>query len=278
MSNWFITGISSGLGRALAETLLARGDRVFGTVRAIERVAELRARYPDRLHVAALDLRAIDAVHAVVEDAFAALGSIDAVVNNAGYGLFGAAESLTLEQIKDQLATNLLAPIEVARAALPYLRRQGRGRLIAISSYGGQATHGGASLYHASKWGLEGFFDALAQEVAPFGIGVTIVEPGAARTGFRAAATAALGADLDAYRGTPIGQLRTVLSDPARTPGGDPQRMAEAIVESAAAEPAPLRLVLGSDAQAILDRALSARLEQVRAQAETASRTDAVAG
>ena len=122
---------------------------------------------------------------------------------------------------------------------------------------------------------MEGFFESLAQEVASFGIGVTIVEPGAARTGFRDAASTQLGAVPDAYRDTPLAHLRAVLSDPARTPGGDPQRMAERIIASIAIDPAPLRLVLGSDAQAILEKALGARLESVRAQAGSAADTDA---
>ncbi|WP_380782898.1 SDR family oxidoreductase [Sphingomonas sp. R86520] len=273
MQHWFITGVGSGLGRAMTEHLLKRGDRVFGTVRKLDTVSDISAQYGDRFEVAQLDLTDIDAIRPVVDAAFAT-GPIDVVVNNAGYGLFGAAEGLSHEQIRHQLDTNLVGPIEIARAALPHLREQGRGQIIAISSYGGQATHPGASLYHASKWGLEGFFDSLAQEVASFGIGVTIVEPGASRTGFRSNAFERIGADVDAYRDTPLGHLRTVLTDPARTPNGDPEAMAAAIVENADSGNKELRLVLGSDAQMILDRALSQRLESVRSQAASAAGTD----
>jgi NAD(P)-dependent dehydrogenase (short-subunit alcohol dehydrogenase family) len=273
MQKWFITGVSSGLGRAMTEQLLARGDKVFGTVRTLDTVADLVAQFGDAFEVAQLDLSDTDAIRAVVDAAFDT-GAIDVVVNNAGYGLFGAAEGLTVEQIRHQLDTNLIGPIEVTRAALPHLREQGRGQLIAISSYGGQATHPGASLYHASKWGLEGFFDSLAQEVASFGIGVTIVEPGASRTGFRTNASERIGADVHAYRETPIGHLRGVLSDPARTPNGDPKRMAAAIIANADSGTTALRLVLGTDAQGILERVLSQRLESVRAQKISASATD----
>jgi NAD(P)-dependent dehydrogenase (short-subunit alcohol dehydrogenase family) len=257
----------------MAAQLLKRGDRVFGTVRNPESVAELVAEHAPRLQVAQLDLSDVDAIRTVVDCAFSK-GPIDVVVNNAGYGLFGAAEGLTSEQIRHQIDTNLVGPIEVARAALPHLRQQGGGRLVAVSSYGGQATHPGASLYHASKWGLEGFFDSLSQELAPLGIGVTIVEPGASRTNFRATASERLGAGVEAYRETPIGHLQAVLTDPARTPNGDPERMAAAIISSADEEQARLRLVLGSDAQAILDRVLSQRLEAVRAQSAAAAETD----
>jgi NAD(P)-dependent dehydrogenase (short-subunit alcohol dehydrogenase family) len=277
MQSWLITGVGSGLGRALASQLLEAGHRVFGTVRNVEAVADLAVKHGDRFLSAVLDVSETARIPAVVNEAFAAFGRIDAVVNNAGYGLFGAAEALDTAQIRHQLDTNLVAPIEVARAALPHLRAQGGGQLIAISSYGGQATHPGASLYHASKWGLEGFFDSLAQEVAPFGIKVTIVEPGAARTGFRQAAAAQLGNGLEAYASTPLAHLRTILEDPARTPTGDPQRMAARIIESVTSKEAPLRLVLGSDALAILEKALEGRLDQVRSQASSAPATDASA-
>ncbi len=215
------------------------------------------------------------AIPAVIDAAFERFGRIDVVVNNAGYGLFGAVEGLSSDQIRHQIDTNLVGPIELTRAVLPRLREQGGGRLVAISSYGGQATHPGASLYHASKWGLEGFFDSLAQEVAGFGIGVTIVEPGGARTGFRSAAGERAGANVAAYADTSIGRLREFLANPAAQPPGDPARMAQAIIDSVAVAPAPLRLVLGSDAHRILAATLAKRLAEVEAQAETAARTDA---
>ncbi|SEN18811.1 Short-chain dehydrogenase [Luteibacter sp. UNCMF331Sha3.1] len=272
--NWFITGVSSGLGREMAAQVLARGDRVFGTVRDTTRVAELKARYDAGFDVEALEMSDTQAIHRVVDMAFQKLGRIDVIVNNAGYGLFGAAEGLTDTEVAHQIDTNLVAPITVTRAALPHLRAQGGGRIMAVSSYGGQATHPGASLYHASKWGLEGFFDSLHGEVASFGIDVTIVEPGGARTAFRATAGARMGMEIDAYKDTPVGMIRQVLNDPARVPNGDPARMVAAMIESVGQTPAPKRLVLGTDAYAMIQKALVDRLAAVEAQKDTAARTD----
>jgi NAD(P)-dependent dehydrogenase (short-subunit alcohol dehydrogenase family) len=274
MQTWFITGISSGFGAELAKQLLARGDRVAGTVRDQGAVSELRDQYGEKLWVAELDLVDGPAIGEVVRKAFADLGRIDVVVNNAGYGLFGALEGLSDDQISHQIATNLTGSIRVVRAAVPHLREQGGGRILQLSTYGGQATHAGASLYHASKWGVEGFMDSIAQELAPFGIGVTIVEPGGARTNFRGAAGASLGAKLDAYDGTPAGMVHAVLTDPARVPNGDPVKMVEAMIASVEHEPAPRRLVLGSDAFAMIRKALQERLADVESQQQTASQTD----
>jgi NAD(P)-dependent dehydrogenase (short-subunit alcohol dehydrogenase family) len=221
---WFITGINSGFGRAMVEQLLTRGDRVAGTVRNLSTVDDLKRKYGDLLWTAQLDMTDAPAIRRVVDSAFAECGKIDVIVNNAGYGLFGAAEGLTDAQVLHQINTNLLGPIQVTRAALPCLREQGGGRILALSTYGGQATYPGASLYHASKWGLEGFFDSIAGEIASFNIGVTIVEPGGARTGFRSTAGASMGASPEAYKGTPVDMIHTILNDPARVPTGDPIR------------------------------------------------------
>jgi NAD(P)-dependent dehydrogenase (short-subunit alcohol dehydrogenase family) len=182
---WFITGVSSGFGRELTGQLLERGDRVVGTVRDARKVTDFVERYPDAFHAEVLDLTDTKAMREVVERSFARLGRIDVVVSNAGYGLFGAAEELSDEQVDAVIATNLVGSIQLIRAVLPHLRDQGGGRIIQISSYGGQVAFPGNSLYHATKWGIEGFAESVAQEVAPFGIGMTIVEPGGARTEFR---------------------------------------------------------------------------------------------
>jgi NAD(P)-dependent dehydrogenase (short-subunit alcohol dehydrogenase family) len=271
---WFITGINSGFGREMTEQLLARGDRVAGTLRKLEAVDDLRAKYGDRLWTALLDMTDLPAIHAVVTRAFADLGTIDVVVNNAGYGLFGPAEGLTDDQVRHQIDTNLVGPIQLTRAALPHLRAQRGGRILAISTYGGQATHPGASLYHASKWGLEGFFDSLASEVATFGIGVTIVEPGGARTAFRKTAAAQMGAVDDAFKDTPIGGMRQYLSNPSILPGGDPVKMVKVMIESADQTPAPKRIVLGTDSYTMIQKALTERLAAVEEQKELASSTD----
>ena len=155
--NWLITGVSSGFGRELATQLLDRGETVIGTVRRADSVADLIGKYPDTFHRELLDVTDTNAVRDVVDRSFTALGRIDVVVSNAGYGLFGAAEELSDEQVSHIIATNLLGSIQLIRASLPHLRAQGGGRIIQISTYGGQVAFPGNSMYHATKWGIEGF-------------------------------------------------------------------------------------------------------------------------
>lgn len=271
---WFITGISSGLGLALTKQLLLQGNRVIGTVRSDQPVKALVAEYPKTLSVLKLDLSLTDSIEAIVSQAFRDAGRIDVVVNNAGYGLFGPAEGLSTHQIKHQIDTNLLGPVLVTRTALPFLRQQGGGRVIAISSYGGQATHPGASLYHASKWGMEGFFESLAKEVAPFGISVNIVEPGSSRTAFRGNAGERMGELPDAYRDTPLGHMLSRLKDKGYIAKGDPEKMASMILQLTDMESAPMRLILGSDAYDFIEAALEERLFSLREQQTQAHVSD----
>ena len=182
---WFITGTSSGFGRLMTEKLLARGDTVVATLRRTGALDDLRTQYADRLDVVELDVTDSAAVRRTVDAAFAAHERIDVVVSNAGYGLFGAAEELTDEQIRRQIDTNLIGSMQLIRAALPHLRTQGGGRILQVASEGGQYAYPGFAAYHATKWGIEGFVESVAQEVAPFGIGMTLLEPGGARTEFR---------------------------------------------------------------------------------------------
>jgi NAD(P)-dependent dehydrogenase (short-subunit alcohol dehydrogenase family) len=270
---WFITGVNSGFGRLMTEQLLASGDRVAGTVRKMDAMDNLKEKYGDLLSLNLLDMTDTPQINQVVNNAFADLGKIDVIVSNAGYGLFGAAEEFSDEQITHQLSTNLLGPIMLVRAALPYLRSQGGGRIIGLSTFGGQAALPGGSMYHASKWGLEGFLDAMSIELAVFKIGVTIIEPGSARTNFRATG-AQLGQPLDAYKGTPAGMVHAMIKDPSRVPPGDPAEMSAIIIESVDQEPAPKRIVLGSDSWGIIRKALADRLAVVEAQNELAASTD----
>jgi NAD(P)-dependent dehydrogenase (short-subunit alcohol dehydrogenase family) len=195
------------------------------------------------------------------------------IVSNAGYGLFGAAEELSDEQVAHQLSTNLVGPIQLVRAALPHLRAQGGGRIIGLSTYGGQAALPGGSLYHASKWGLEGFLDSIGQELAPFKIGVTIMEPGGARTNFRFGG-AQLGTPIEAYKGTPAAMVHTMIKDTWRLPPGDPARMAKIIIDTVEQIPAPKRIALGSDAYGAIHKALTDRLAVLEAQKDLAFSTD----
>ena len=162
---WLITGVSSGFGRHLTEQLLARGERVVGTVRKPTTVEDLAKAHPDGFRAEVLDVRDTAALRAVIDRTVADFGRIDVAISNAGYGVFGAAEELSDEQIEAILATNLTASIQFIRAVLPPMRSAGGGRIIQMSTYGGQVAFPGNSLYHASKWGIEGFCESVAQEV-----------------------------------------------------------------------------------------------------------------
>ena len=270
---WLITGVNSGFGRHMTELLLARGDRVAGTVRKIEAMHDLKAQYGERLWLAELDLTDTPAIRRVVDRAFEALGRIDVVVSNAGYGLIGAAEEVTDEQIVHQINTNLLGSIQLVRAALPHLRAQGGGRIMQLSSMGGQATFPGGSLYHATKWGIEGFIDSVAQEVAAFNISCTLVEPGGARTDFRYRSSR-LGPKIEAYSVSPASIGRRIIEEGTSLSIGDPARMAAIMIHSAAQNPAPKRIALGSDAYSVMHKQLGERLAALEAQKDLAFSTD----
>jgi NAD(P)-dependent dehydrogenase (short-subunit alcohol dehydrogenase family) len=267
-TTWFITGTSSGFGRLLTERLLARGDRVAATLRRPEALEDLRAEHGGRLWLARLDVTDTEQVHRVVADAFKALGTIDVVVNNAGYGVFASVEEATDAQIRRVIDTNLLGSIHVIRAALPHLRAQRHGRILQVSSAGGQTTYPNFSYYHASKWGIEGFCETVAREIAPFGIGVTIVEPGATPTGF--------GGSLDTapvmpeYENTPAGEVRRAITGGGFTLSNDPRKIAAAMIDLVDTGTAPLRLPLGSDTYDDVRASLVARLAEHDAQRDVA--------
>jgi NAD(P)-dependent dehydrogenase (short-subunit alcohol dehydrogenase family) len=270
--NWFITGASSGLGRLMSERLLRRGDRVIATVRREGALEDLQQEHGDRVAVALLDVTDKAGIRAVVDDAFARMRRIDIVVSNAGYGLFGAAEELTDGQIDQQIATNLTGSIQLIRASLPHLRRQGSGRILQVSSEGGQIAYPNFSLYHATKWGIEGFVESVAQEVAPFGIDFIIVEPGPTSTNFGASLVRA--APMAAYDDTPAGALRRAIAEGSFAVKGDAQRTADAIISAADEVNPARRLVLGSTAHNSISRALAQRLAAIEAQQEIAFSAD----
>lgn len=265
---WFITGASRGMGRELVEQLLARGDTVAATLRRPEQLDDLAAQYGERLWRRTLDVTDAEDVRAAVDEAFAAHGRIDVVVSNAGYGVFGVAEDLTDEHIDQLIATNLTGSIQLARTVLPHLRRQGGGLIMQMSSMGGLMTFPGFSIYHASKWGIEGFFDALAIEVEPFGIRTTLIEPGVVRTGFFAAAPRVPFSE--PYQGGPA-EMDPITEE---TMPDDPVRTIAAIIRAADAEVPPRRLVLGSDAWMLVTGALRQRLDEVTAQRDNAATAD----
>lgn len=271
-STWFITGTSSGFGRLLTERLLARGDRVAATVRKPQALADLKVQYGDHLWIASLEMTDSNAIRAAIDKAFEDLGRIDVIVSNAGYGLFGAAEELDDSQIRDLIDTNLIGSIQLLRAALPHLRKQGGGRILQVSSEGGQMAYPGFSLYHATKWGIEGFVESVRQEVAPFGIGLTLVEPGPTQTNFGASLISSEPADT--YKDTPVGELRRAFSEGSFDIKGDPNKMVEAMIASVEQDPAPRRLTFGAAAYTSIHGALTGRLRELENQQEAALAMD----
>src|SRR6201989_2653720 len=195
---WFITGTSRGFGREWAKAALERGDRVAATARDPSTLDDLAAEHGDALLALALDVTDRDADFAAVRRAHEHFGRLDIVVNNAGYGQFGMVEELSEADARDQIETNLFGALWVTQAALPFLRAQGSGHIIQVSSIGGISACSNVGIYNASKWGLEGFSQALAQEVADFGIHVTLIEPGGFSTDW-GGSSARHAEPLDAY-------------------------------------------------------------------------------
>ena len=272
---WMITGVSSGFGREMTEQLLSAGDRVIGTVRSTEKVADLIQKYPDTFDCVILDVTDAVKVTEKVNEAAATHGRIDVYVSNAGYGLVGSAEELSLDEIDRILNTNLRGSIAFIRAAIPHLRKQGGGRIIQISSYGGQVAYPGNSLYHATKFGIEGFCESVAQEVAPFGIDVTIVEPGGARTEFRYG-SARVAKLMPEYDGSATHAFLKMLDPKNGLAPGDPAKMAARIIESAETEKPLLHMVLGSQALKATIATLQKRLAEYETETELAASTDIV--
>ena len=270
---WLITGVSSGFGYEMTKQLLESGDTVIGTVRNTKKIEELIAKFPKTFDCQILDVTDVPAVHATVDAAFTKHGRIDVIVSNAGYGLFGAAEELTDAEVDHIIATNLTGSIALIRSALPYLRKQESGNIIQISSYGGQVAFAANSMYHATKFGIEGFCESVAQEMAKFNLKVTIVEPGGARTEFRygSAKVAKLTPEYDHVHGF------LDMLDPAKgLAPGDPAKMAQRIIESVDKPATPLHMVLGSQALSATIQRLEERVAAYKTQTETAASTDIV--
>lgn len=241
MKNWLITGANRGLGRAFALAALERGDRVLATARDVTGLADLVHRFGDLIVPMTLDVTDRAACFSVVNAAAQALGHLDVVVNNAGYGLFGMIEELTETQIRDQMEVNFFGLFHMTQAVLPVLRGQGAGHIIQISTVGGVMTFPGLGGYHASKWAVEGLSDALAQEVAGLGIKVTLVEPGPYATDW-AGASATHAAPIAAY--DPLRAALAARQMPADV-YGDPAAVGPAILALVDSDAPPLRLFLG---------------------------------
>ncbi|MCT3309997.1 SDR family oxidoreductase [Lactiplantibacillus pentosus] len=273
---WLITGVSSGFGRAMTAQLLAAGNTVIGTVRNTAKVQDLIDQYPDTFICEILDVMDVPAIHELV-NRVATEHSIDVLVNNAGYGLFGAAEELSDADIDKILATDLTGSIQMIRSVLPFMRKQQHGQIIQISSYGGQVAFAGNSMYHAAKFGIEGFCESVAQEVEPFNIGMTIVEPGGARTEFQYG-SAHVANLMKEYDENPAHAFMKMLDPANGLAPGDPARMAARIIESVDQPDTPLHMVLGSQALASTIATIEKRLAEYQTEKELAASTDFPAG
>jgi NAD(P)-dependent dehydrogenase (short-subunit alcohol dehydrogenase family) len=254
---WFITGASRGFGREWTIAALERGDTVAATARDTSTLDDLAAQFGDRLLPLKLDVTDKDAVTAAVKDAHDRFGRLDVVVNNAGYGQFGMVEEISEQEARDQIETNVFGALWVTQAALPYLRAQGSGHILQVSSIGGISAFPNIGMYHASKWALEGMSQALAQEVADFGIKVTLIEPAGYSTDWSGSSARHATAD-PAYDGVreKAQQLR------ARRQGtpGDPRATREAVLKVVDAENPPLRIFFGDGPLAIATKDYESRL------------------
>ncbi|UWU84094.1 SDR family NAD(P)-dependent oxidoreductase [Bradyrhizobium yuanmingense] len=266
MKTWFISGSSRGLGRAITEAALAAGDQVVATARTLQPLEPLRERFAERLCLATLDVTDEAAAPAAIALAAETFGGLDVVVNNAGYGDLGSVEDTGLDSFRRQIEANLIGTIIVTKAAIPVLRRQRRGHIVQVSSVGGRIGAPARAAYSAAKWGIEGFSESLAREMALIGVNVTIVEPGGFRTGFARAAhgTGEGRPEYDALVGAAVRMQRDY---DGRRPG-DPAKAAAVVLKLADMERPPLRIALGSDAVdaiAAIDKLRLEELERWRA-------------
>ncbi|OYU68237.1 MAG: short-chain dehydrogenase/reductase [Cytophagaceae bacterium BCCC1] len=241
---WFITGISSGLGKALADALIENGDFVIGTFRKASQVEEFNAQHQEKAFSYQLDITDSQDIKFVVENVLATFGKIDVLVNNAGYGFAGAIEETSDAEVRAVFEANFFGSLHMTQAVLPIMRKQKSGHIIQISSHGGIKAFAGFGIYNASKFALEGFSEALAQEVAPLGIKLTIVEPGPFRTGFANAAFIEAEHKIEDYQ-TTSGAFKERMKAVDGKQEGDPAKAVKAIIQITKIESPPLRLPLG---------------------------------
>lgn len=243
---WLITGSSRGLGRSIAEAVLAHGDQLVATARKTEQLADLVAQYGDQVRAVTLDVTSPEQAEAAVQAAVKAFGRLDVVVNNAGYGNMSSIEETSFEDFHAQISTNLWGVINVTKAALPVLRKQKSGHIVQISSIGGRSGAPGLGAYQTAKWAVEGFSEVLSKEVTPLGLKVMIIEPGGFRTDWAGSSMSHVEPGED-YQGT-VGKLQEYIREKTGTEQGDPAKGAQAIITIVNEENPPLRLLLGSDA------------------------------
>jgi NAD(P)-dependent dehydrogenase (short-subunit alcohol dehydrogenase family) len=257
---WLITGSSRGLGRELAKAALAAGHRLVATARDPEDLSDLVAQYGDRVRAVALDVTDAAAARAAVAAATSAFGRLDVVVNNAGYANVNSIEDMAEDDFRAQIETNFFGVVNVTRAALPVLRAQRDGHFIQISSIGGRRASVGISAYQSAKFAVEGFSEALSNEVGPLGIRVTIVEPGGFRTDW-AGSSMRIDQIREEYQAT-VGSFAQAFRKNADAARGDPAKAAQAVLRIASEKEPPLRLLLGSDAVFLAGVVASARMAE----------------
>jgi len=268
---WFITGSSRGLGRSLTKAVLAKGDQVAATARDINSLKDLIESYPGQIFPVTLNVTDYDQVQIAVKAAIKHFGRIDVLVNNAGFGIVGAAEAFTDEQVRSQLETNLYAPIEITRAVLPFMRKQKSGRILQISSIGGRVGNAGVSIYQAAKFGLSGFSEVLAKEVADLGILVTSVEPGGFRTDW-AGDSMTYAEKIEGY--PLVDQRSDFFQSGDFIPMGDPEKAARVMIDLVDHPQPPIHLVLGSEAIGMLKHADASRSEEMEKWMQVSLSTD----
>ncbi|WP_206492770.1 SDR family oxidoreductase [Rhodococcus sp. KRD162] len=261
VKTWFITGTSKGFGREWAIAALERGDRVAATARNTDTLKDLVEQYGDAIVPIELDVNDRAADFAAVQHAHEKLGSLDIVVNNAGYGQFGMIEELSEEDARAQIETNVFGALWVTQAALPFMRAQGSGHILQVSSIGGISAFPNVGAYHASKWALEGFSQALAQEVADFGIHVTLIEPGGFSTDW-SGPSAKKSTEIAAY--DPIRDNAAKLRSSRQSTPGDPTATRSALLKVVDAEKPPLRVFFGDAPLQIATKDYQSRLESWR--------------
>lgn len=269
---WFITGSSRGLGRSLTEAVLASGSMVAATARDPGQLKDLTEKYPDSVYLLRLDVTNKAEIIAAVESTIKRFGRIDVLVNNAGFGILGAAEAYSDEQVRSQLETNLYAPIAITRVVLPYMRKQRSGRILQISSMGGRVGNPGLTIYQAAKFGLSGFSEALAKEVKPLGILVTSVEPGGFRTGAFTSMTCTH--EVEGYEKT-VGMRIALFKSNSFMPMGDPIKAAKVVIDLVDNPEPPVHLLLGSDAIERVKQANDVRREEMGKWLPVSTSTDA---
>ncbi|NES93821.1 MAG: SDR family NAD(P)-dependent oxidoreductase [Desertifilum sp. SIO1I2] len=252
---WLITGCSTGFGRALAEAVLQKGDYLLATAREPEQLQSLVEDYPEAAKAVRLDVTVSQDIQAAIDAAIATFGRIDVLVNNAGHGLIAALEEVSDAETHQFFETNFFGALRLMRSVLPVMRQQGSGHIVNLSSTAGLVGFAGSSLYCGAKFALEGTSEALAKEVEPFGIKVTLIEPGAFRTDFNGRSLAVAERSIDAYVTMSDATLQWFKEMDGQQPG-DPAKAAQAIIQAVESPHPPMRLALGIDAMSLIQEKL----------------------